>query len=90
MAQICAHCGSPETQAGLDEVFCLACGRLSTFDGHRTVAHITKEVEIKADFEPDLEPDPRWLAHVANHPSAQPESYDEVVQSLTSAPQGVS
>lgn len=33
MASPCAHCGSVETMAGLDEFQCLACGRQTKADG---------------------------------------------------------
>lgn len=38
MATICAHCGSADTQAGLDQIQCTNCGRVSTFGGDKAEA----------------------------------------------------
>lgn len=35
MADICAHCGSANTQAGLDRYQCLNCGKHSGYDGEK-------------------------------------------------------
>lgn len=37
MAQICAHCGSSDTEAGFDRYQCLACGGYTHYSGTPTV-----------------------------------------------------
>jgi hypothetical protein len=37
MAAICTWCKSASTVAGFDQFQCLDCGRVSTYEGERTV-----------------------------------------------------
>ena len=37
MAANCAWCGSLDTQHGLDQYMCLACGRFTNYNGERDV-----------------------------------------------------
>lgn len=55
---VCAHCGSPEVMASLDEYVCLECGGLTLFDGSATQQMTVDTREIPALVNTDEPGDP--------------------------------
>lgn len=68
----CAHCGSPDTQHGFDNVTCLACGKLTTVGGEQTFpAEQEETVMTEPDApveEPTEEPVPEETPEPADTP----------------------
>ena len=46
----CAHCGSMDIQAGIDEIMCLDCGGLTDKDGHAVSQQAQYTSEEKIEF----------------------------------------